>query len=73
MEQVYIYDRKVHPGTTNAAGCIGVHALIDQGQGVCVCVRTCMSVFVFGHPVSQSHLCWIHAFWASCKLKTAKN
>lgn len=42
MEQVYIYDRNVHIATNNTTGCISVHALIDQGQDVCVCVRTCM-------------------------------
>lgn len=40
MERVYIYGGRVHTGTNNANGCISVHALIDQGQDVCVCMRT---------------------------------
>lgn len=61
------------PGTTDANGCISVHAPIDQGQNVCVCVRTCMSTFVFDPPVSQFHLCSGHAFWTYCKLKNQCN
>lgn len=64
----------------NANGCISVHALMDQGQDVyvCVCVYLCAHMYMnvcegqSSQPDSSHVEKMFSAFWTCCKKKEKK-